>query len=160
MLVGLALALSRPATAQTPDERAKAAFQDDVHARASLTCEACHGGRASRFGVASASEVYAIRRTAIAPMCARCHSDAAYMGKFIPQLRIDQYAEYVTSTHGKRMAAGEERVATCSDCHGAHGRAVGRTSASETSTGSYHSGRIPARAEANGSAFVPSSQGM
>jgi predicted CXXCH cytochrome family protein len=43
------------------------------------------------------------------------------MHTFAPQLRIDQYAEYVTSTHGKRMAAGEERVATCSDCHGAHG---------------------------------------
>lgn len=120
-LVGLALTLSRPATAQTPEERARASFQDDVHASASLTCEACHGGRASRFGVASASDLYAIRRTAIAPICARCHSDAAYMRKFVPQLRIDQYAEYVTSTHGKQMAAGKERVATCSDCHGAHG---------------------------------------
>lgn len=121
MLIGLTLALSRSATAQTADERARAAFGGDVHASAGLTCEACHGGGVPRSTAVSAAASYAIRRTAIAPLCARCHSDAAYMRKFVPQLRIDQYAEYVTSTHGKRMAAGEARAATCSDCHGAHG---------------------------------------
>jgi predicted CXXCH cytochrome family protein len=43
------------------------------------------------------------------------------MRRFRPQLRVDQYSQYLTSTHGKRMATGETRVATCSDCHGAHG---------------------------------------
>ena len=114
------LILSRAAVAQTVEERARMAFRDDVHASAGLTCESCHGQPATSVGVPAASS-YAIRRTAIAPMCARCHSDAAYMRKFAPQLRIDQYAEYVTSTHGKRLAAGEARVATCSDCHGSHG---------------------------------------
>ena len=37
--------------------------------------------------------------------------------------RIDQYALYLTSTHGKQMAKGETRVATCTDCHGSHGLA-------------------------------------
>ena len=36
-------------------------------------------------------------------------------------MRVDEYQEYLTSTHGKRMAAAETRTATCSDCHGAHG---------------------------------------
>lgn len=111
---------SRAVAAQTVEESARAAFRDDVHASAGLTCESCHGVAPGR-GAGRGSPPYAIRRAAIAPMCARCHSDAAYMRKFAPQLRIDQYAEYVTSTHGKRMASGEARVATCSDCHGSHG---------------------------------------
>jgi predicted CXXCH cytochrome family protein len=43
------------------------------------------------------------------------------MRQFAPQVRVDQFSQYLTSTHGKQMAAGEVRVATCSDCHGAHG---------------------------------------
>lgn len=101
-----------PLAAQTPEVRARTAFQDDVHAMAQLTCSACHGGQA-----APASLV----RTQIAPLCAKCHSDAAYMRQFDPQVRVDQFTQYVTSLHGQQMAKGEDRVATCSDCHGAHG---------------------------------------
>ena len=101
-----------PLAAQTPEVRARTAFQDDVHATAQLTCNACHGGQA-----APASLV----RTQIARLCAKCHSDAAYMRQFDPQVRVDQFAQYVTSLHGQQMAKGEDRVATCSDCHGAHG---------------------------------------
>jgi cytochrome c553 len=100
-----------PAVPQAPD----AAFKDDVHAKAGLTCESCHGAK-------KADGAYApIARTAIAPMCAKCHSDAAYMKTFAPQVRVDQFAQYQTSVHGKQMAKGETRVATCSDCHHAHG---------------------------------------
>jgi predicted CXXCH cytochrome family protein len=54
-------------------------------------------------------------------MCAKCHGDAAYMRAFDPRVRIDQFTQYLTSAHGKAMARGEGRAATCSDCHGAHG---------------------------------------
>lgn len=101
-----------PLTAQTPAAAARAAFADDVHAPAGLTCTACHTGQ---------SPPSAPKRTQIAPLCAKCHSDAAYMRQFNPQVRVDQLAQYVTSVHGQQMAKGEERVATCSDCHGAHG---------------------------------------
>jgi predicted CXXCH cytochrome family protein len=112
---------SRQVESQGGIEAATAAFKDDVHATAGLTCDACHtrsAGGEARYA--------AVPRTAIAPLCARCHSDAAYMRGFDPQVRIDQFAQYLTSAHGKRMAAGELRVATCSDCHAAHGiRRVG-----------------------------------
>jgi predicted CXXCH cytochrome family protein len=102
--------------AQEGREAATAAFKDDVHATVGLTCGACHPTSAG------GDERYAaIARTAIAPLCAKCHSDAAYMRGFDPQVRIDQFAQYLTSTHGKHMAAGDVRVATCSDCHTAHG---------------------------------------
>jgi predicted CXXCH cytochrome family protein len=113
----LALALAataltaRLASGQSPAD----AFKDDAHAKAGLTCASCHGTARADGGYAP------IARTAIAPLCAKCHADAAYMRTFAPQVRVDQYAQYQTSVHGKQMARGETRVATCSDCHHAHG---------------------------------------
>lgn len=114
------LCLTVTTRAQSPADLATAAFREDVHAAAGLTCAACHG--APQPGAIGGAASYApIRRTAIAPMCAKCHADAAYMKKFAPQVRVDQYAQYLTSVHGQQMAKGNDRVATCSDCHGAHG---------------------------------------
>lgn len=107
-----ACVVPRVAHAQAATDPA-AAFRDDVHATAGLTCVSCHTSTGDRYAP--------VARTAIAPLCARCHADAAYMRGFDPQVRVDQFLQYVTSTHGRRMAAGETRVATCSDCHGAHG---------------------------------------
>jgi predicted CXXCH cytochrome family protein len=118
-LLGLAFALgvllTDDARGQTSADAAGAAFKDDVHAAAGLMCSACHkeGGSSGPYAVPA--------RTAIAPLCATCHSDAAFMRRFDPQVRVDQFLQYQTSTHGKRMAAGDARVATCVDCHGAHG---------------------------------------
>jgi predicted CXXCH cytochrome family protein len=42
------------------------------------------------------------------------------MRKFDPQVRVDQYTQYLTSAHGRAMQKGETRVATCSDCHSSH----------------------------------------
>jgi predicted CXXCH cytochrome family protein len=118
-IAGILLAftlLPRGVQAQAPMDAATAAFQDDVHAGAGVTCLACHTTRTGSGGAYEAPP-----RTAIAPLCATCHSDAAYMRRFDPQVRVDQFLQYQTSTHGRRMAAGEARVATCTDCHGAHG---------------------------------------
>jgi len=112
LIAGSTLLLAAGAGAQTTDEAARTAFTEDVHAESGLTCVACHTGD---------TPPVALERTAIAPLCAGCHSDAAYMRQFDPQVRVDQYAQYQTSVHGQQMAKGEERVATCSDCHGAHG---------------------------------------
>ena len=42
------------------------------------------------------------------------------MHKYKPQQRVDQLAQYQTSIHGKRLAAGDDAVATCVDCHSVH----------------------------------------
>ncbi|HUE86114.1 MAG TPA: cytochrome c3 family protein [Vicinamibacterales bacterium] len=117
----VALTLAGPVTAvraQDARAQAEAAFQGDVHATSGLQCASCHTTAGARRDAAADA---ALPRTAIAPMCSRCHSDAAYMRQFDPQVRIDQFSQYLTSAHGQAMAAGETRVATCSDCHGAHG---------------------------------------
>jgi predicted CXXCH cytochrome family protein len=112
----LAGAAARP-LAQTPAATPVDLFHDDVHAQAGLNCESCHKAGAPPYGP--------IDRTKIAPLCAGCHSNAEYMKHYNPQVRVDQYQQYLTSTHGKKMSTGEIRVATCSDCHRAHGiRAV------------------------------------
>ena len=43
------------------------------------------------------------------------------MKHFNPSERVDQLAEYRTSGHGKTLLRGDESVATCVSCHGAHG---------------------------------------
>ena len=42
------------------------------------------------------------------------------MRQFNPSLRTDQLGQYHTSVHGKRLAAGDTKVAVCTDCHSVH----------------------------------------
>ena len=52
-------------------------------------------------------------------VCGSCHSDPARMKPY--NLNTDQYAKYFTSVHGQQLlAAKDERVAICTDCHGVH----------------------------------------
>ena len=115
MWLAAAIGGVRVAAQSAAADRALAAFKDDVHAKAGLTCESCHG-RARPDG-----SYAAVARTGIAAACAKCHADAAYMRTFAPQVRVDQYSQYLTSVHGRQMAGGVTVVATCSDCHQAHG---------------------------------------
>jgi hypothetical protein len=111
--------------------RIVADFRDDVHARVGLSCHDCHGGNpdpALAEDLAAMDEGFAPNpyrgapeRTAVPAACGRCHSDPDYMRRFRPDLRVDQEAEYRTSHHGRRLAQGDTRVATCVDCHGVHG---------------------------------------
>jgi hypothetical protein len=60
------------------------------------------------------------KQTQIPKLCARCHADPDFMRKYNPRERVDQYAEYLTSVHGHRLATGDTAVATCIDCHSVH----------------------------------------
>lgn len=42
------------------------------------------------------------------------------MRRFNPSLPTDQFARYLTSEHGKHLAAGDGNVAVCTSCHGVH----------------------------------------
>jgi hypothetical protein len=115
----LAAASIHARAAQAPSapmsaDQARTAFADDVHNAAGLTCASCHDATHGDQYVAPA-------RTAIPKLCGTCHANVEYIKKFNPNLRLDQLARYMTSTHGKQNAKGETRVAVCSDCHGAHG---------------------------------------
>ena len=98
----------------------------DIHAQKGLTCASCHGGDpkdASPEGAMSKKAGFRgkPKRTEIPAMCAKCHSDGAYMRQYNPSLRTDQLAQYQTSVHGKRLVKGDTKVAVCIDCHSVHG---------------------------------------
>jgi len=101
-------------------------FSEDVHARANLTCASCHGGDPRTEDMDAAHDAKRGFRGKPAPrdvpaICGGCHGDPAFMKRFDPSLRVDQLSEYRTSGHGKALARGDESVATCASCHGAHG---------------------------------------
>jgi predicted CXXCH cytochrome family protein len=96
----------------------------DVHAAKGVSCADCHGGDSARMDMeAMKAKGFVGRppRQDVPRFCARCHSDAAFMRPFNPAIRTDQLNQYQTSIHGKRLAAGDTKVAVCTDCHGVHG---------------------------------------
>ena len=101
------------------------AMQRDIHAQKGLTCADCHGGDATVMDMASMDPEKGFRGrpkpAEIPAFCGRCHADGAYMRRFNPRLPTDQLQQYWTSVHGQRLQIGDEKVATCISCHGAHG---------------------------------------
>jgi hypothetical protein len=101
------------------------AWSKDIHRQQGFTCAACHGGNPNSDDPTVAMDrAHGFKgkpaRNAVAQLCAHCHSDANLMRQYNPRERVDQYAEYLTSVHGKLIAAGDTTAATCIDCHGVH----------------------------------------
>lgn len=100
-------------------------FVASIHAQKGLTCVSCHGGDSSTDEMSRAMSPAAgfrghIERKEIPALCAKCHSDAAYMRNYNPSLRTDQFSQYQTSVHGKLFGKGDTKTAVCVDCHGVH----------------------------------------
>ncbi len=103
------------------------ALAADIHAAQGLSCHDCHGGDPAAAEMEAAMDPGKGFKPAprdgrgIVALCASCHSNAEYMRRFAPALRIDQLAEYRTSVHGKRLYGfADPNVATCVSCHGVH----------------------------------------
>lgn len=108
------------------DENLTRQMAGDIHMEKGLGCVGCHGGDASQSDqdVAMAPARGFVGRpkpTEVPAFCGKCHSDAVFMKRYDPSLRIDQQAEYLTSMHGKLLSRGDQTVATCVSCHGSHG---------------------------------------
>ena len=99
-------------------------FAQDIHAQKGLTCASCHGGDPTKTDDSAMSKAAGfkgkIERAAVPKLCGSCHSDPGFMRQYNPSLRTDQLSQYQTSVHGKRQAAGDTKVAVCTDCHGVH----------------------------------------
>ncbi|HKK08870.1 MAG TPA: cytochrome c3 family protein [Gemmatimonadota bacterium] len=99
-------------------------FGNDIHAANGFGCVACHGGNdtiASPDAMDPAQGFIGVpTRKDIPGLCGRCHSDAQFMKRFNPSLRVDQVEEYWTSVHGQRLQEGDTLVATCANCHRIH----------------------------------------
>jgi len=100
----------------------KTEYRDGIHSQA-LGCTACHGGDPTTDDIEAAhapAKGYIGKpgRADIPALCGTCHADANRMNRF--SLPTDQYAQYQTSVHGRRLAEGDTHVAVCTDCHGTH----------------------------------------
>ena len=100
-------------------------IRNDVHIAHGLSCADCHGGdRTSADPEIAMNKAKGFKgkpaRADIPKFCAACHSNPDFMRKFAPRERVDQFELYQTSIHGQRLAKGDEKVATCIDCHSVH----------------------------------------
>jgi len=100
-------------------------FNQDIHAVRGLGCVGCHGGNPNDPDLTAMDPDKGFRgaptHQEIAPLCASCHANAAYMKQFNPKPYIFSMAEFRTSVHGKLDLKGDTKVATCINCHGVHG---------------------------------------
>jgi len=100
-------------------------FKSDIHAAKGFGCVSCHGGDPSIMGMEAMDKKkgYIGKPVGLQVIetCGKCHSDANFMRRYNPTLRVDQVAEYFTSVHGKRLKEQkDQKVATCASCHVAH----------------------------------------
>ena len=110
------------------DERLAApvkAFAEDIHAAKGFGCASCHGGDPKEAGMEAMDPAKGYigkpERQQVVQLCGRCHSDARFMKRYNPALRVDQVIEYASSVHGRRLRElGDPKVATCVSCHPAH----------------------------------------
>jgi hypothetical protein len=113
---------------ETGDERLAAparSFDGDVHKAKGFGCVDCHGGDSRATGMEAMDPrkgfIGKPSHQQVIQVCGRCHSDASFMKRYNPSLRVDQVAEYATSVHGRRLRElGDPKVATCASCHPAH----------------------------------------
>ncbi|MFQ5852721.1 MAG: hypothetical protein ACE5JU_19345 [Candidatus Binatia bacterium] len=100
-------------------------FSQDIHAAKGFSCISCHGGNATEAGMGAMDPARGYigkpKGRQILQVCGRCHSDARFMKRYNPALRVDQVTEYYFSGHGRRlMLMGDLSVATCVKCHSSH----------------------------------------
>jgi predicted CXXCH cytochrome family protein len=100
-------------------------FAQDIHLAKGILCQDCHGGDPTSFDAQRAMSrakgfIGKPTHQAIPQLCGKCHSNAVYMKKFNPTIRVDQVQEYYTSVHGKLLQKGDQKVATCISCHDVH----------------------------------------
>jgi cytochrome b subunit of formate dehydrogenase len=99
-------------------------FAESIHGQAAEKgdkdapkCQSCHG---SIHNVKAATEPDStVARKNLADTCAKCHSDAGFLSRH--EIPVAHPVEsYKQSVHGRATAAGSDKAADCSSCHGNH----------------------------------------
>jgi len=100
-----------------------AAYQSSVHGQAAAagnkevaTCTSCHGSPHEVVPVSDPASPVAHQN--VPKTCGTCHSQ-----KFVMEsngISSAPFYSYQESVHGKAVAAGSDKAAVCTDCHGSH----------------------------------------
>jgi cytochrome b subunit of formate dehydrogenase len=101
----------------------QAAYDRSYHAKAiksgdtqAATCISCHGSPHEL--LPSGNPKSRVSHVNIPATCGTCHGQ-----KYVMEAsghRAQPFSSYLQSVHGKAVAAGSERAAVCTDCHGSH----------------------------------------
>ena len=101
----------------------QAAYDRSFHAQAqkrgdghAATCVDCHGSPHEL--LAAADPKSKVSHANVAATCGTCHGQ-----KFVMEASghsAQPFISYEQSVHGRAVAAGSERAAVCTDCHGSH----------------------------------------
>jgi cytochrome b subunit of formate dehydrogenase len=101
----------------------QAAYERGFHAKAiktgdskAATCSDCHGGPHELLPASNSRS--RVNRAKIAATCGACHGQ-----KFVMEASghsAQPFFSYRESVHGRAAAAGMEKAAVCTDCHGTH----------------------------------------
>lgn len=100
-------------------------MMEDVHQRAGISCNGCHGGDSTSDDMDEAKTkesgyIGVPERKDIPAFCGSCHNRIEYMRVYQPRIPTNQEARYYSSKHGKMLLKGDEEVAQCTSCHSAH----------------------------------------
>ena len=101
----------------------QAAYDHGVHAKAAAAgntnvakCQDCHG---SVHEILPASDPKSkVAHTNIPQTCGACHGQKFVMAS--GGMSAAPFTSYQQSVHGKAVAAGSDKAAVCTDCHGEH----------------------------------------
>jgi len=98
-------------------------WSESIHAERGVGCVSCHGGDPTQEEADAAMSPEAgylgpLPKDRIPGLCGSCHSRVDLMRPF--DLPTDQLAQYWQSQHGRALLEGDEKVATCFDCHDGH----------------------------------------
>ena len=103
------------------DEQAK--YDHGIHARAAAAgntnvakCQDCHGSVHEL--LPSSDPKSKVAHTNIPQTCGACHGQKFVMAS--SGVSSAAFSSYQESVHGKAVAAGSEKAAVCTDCHGEH----------------------------------------
>ena len=101
----------------------QAAYDRSYHAKAikagdgqAATCVDCHGSPHELLPASDAKS--RVNHTNIPATCGTCHGQKFVMG--VSGHSAQPFLSYQESVHGKAVAAGSDKAAVCTDCHGSH----------------------------------------
>jgi cytochrome b subunit of formate dehydrogenase len=112
-----------PQQCATCHDDAAHGYKLGVHAAArksgdlqAATCTSCHG---SPHQIVTSSDPNSpVNHVNIPKTCATCHAQKAVMARSGESTQ--EFFSYQESVHGRAVAAGSQKAAVCTDCHGVH----------------------------------------
>jgi hypothetical protein len=89
--------------------------ESDIHLQAGLSCAGCHGGDPKAEDMEESMSpkkgfIGIPSRLETPKFCGKCHSNIEFMRTYQPRIATDQFQQFYTSVHGKKLRQGDIKV--------------------------------------------------